>query len=72
MVTEVRNSRAYVESTKSKSNDVRLQLKAEEANAIVDSECDMNLIPASLVEDQMMRRTKLKMTAINQTPTVDI
>ena len=36
-------------------------------NAIVDSGCDVNLIPASLIKDQAMCRTKVKMTAINQT-----
>ena len=60
---EERNSRAYGGSSRSKSNYLRLQLYGKEVNAIVDSGCDVNLIPASFIKDQTMRRTNVKMTA---------
>ena len=58
--TEERNYRAYGGSAKIKSNYVRLQLYGKGMNAIVDSGCDLNLIPAALITDQMIRRTKVK------------
>ena len=64
---EDRNSRAHGGSIKQTSNYLRIPLHGQDMNAIVDKGFDVNLVPVSLVNEQMIRQTD-KMTAINQTP----